>query len=58
MWDMSDPLGKKDDEKVHMGCLAPGTYPQSSDVVFGGGVDDFLRIERMRCLRWLRTASS
>jgi hypothetical protein len=42
MWDMSDPLGKKDDEKIHMGCLAPGTYLHSSDLVLGGGVDDFL----------------
>jgi hypothetical protein len=42
MWIMSDPLGKKDDEKIHMGCSAPGTYPQSSDLVLRGGVDDFL----------------
>lgn len=39
---MTDPLGKKDDEKVHMGCLAPGTYPQSIDLVLGGGVDDLI----------------
>jgi hypothetical protein len=32
---MSAPPGKKDDEKVHMGCLAPGTYPHSTDPVFG-----------------------
>jgi hypothetical protein len=37
MWDMGDPLGKKDDEKIHMGRLAPGTYPQSSNLVLGVG---------------------
>jgi hypothetical protein len=42
MWDMSNPLGKKDNEKIHMGCLAPGTYLHSSDLVLAGGVNNFL----------------
>jgi hypothetical protein len=42
MWDMSNALGEKDDEKIHVEYLAPGTYLQSSNLVLRRGVDDFL----------------